>query len=273
VSYQAGAGEPLVLLHGFTDTWRAWWPVLQALSEHHEVYAWSLPGHFGGEPWDRGVPLTIPFFVDAVERQLDALGIDRAHLVGNSLGGWVSLELAARGRAHSVVGVCPAGGWEPGSRDERRIVGFFVRTQRLLRYFGWLLPFVARHPRLRRIALRDLISDGRKVPATEALAMFEGARKCSIVDDVLGMVGGDIHQVDAASIECPVRILYGTSDRLLRWPSCYGRMRQTLAKADWVALEGLGHLPMWDSPDAVSTAILEHTGRASGLAPRRASGQ
>jgi pimeloyl-ACP methyl ester carboxylesterase len=261
VPYHAGTGEPLVLLHGFTDTWRAWVPVLPALSEHHEVYAWSLPGHFNGEPWDRSVPLTIPSLVDAVERQLDALGLNQAHLVGNSLGGWVSLELAARGRALSVVGVCPAGGWEPGGRDERKVVGFFIRSQWQLRHLARLVPFVARHPRLRKIAMRDVLTDGRKMPAEEALAMFEGARQCTIVDDVLDMVGGDIHQPDPALIECPVRILYGSKDRVLRWPSCYSRMRQTMTKADWVALEGVGHVPMWDSPDAVSTAILEHTKR------------
>ena len=174
--YQAGGGEPLVLLHGFTDTWRGWTPVLPALSARHQVYAWSLPGHLGGEPWDTSVPVSITAVVDAAERQLDNIGLDRAHLAGNSLGGWLALELAARGRALSVVGLCPAGGWEPGGREERRVARYFRRNQLLLRYFGPLLPWVARHATLRRIALRDLVADGRKVPPAGALTLFEGAR-------------------------------------------------------------------------------------------------
>ncbi len=267
--YQAGGGEPLVLLHGFTDTWRGWTPVLPALSARHQVYAWSLPGHLGGEPWDRSVPVSITAVVDAAERQLDDIGLDRAHLAGNSLGGWLALELAARGRALSVVGVCPAGGWVPGGREERRVARYFRRNQLLLRYFGPLLPWVARHATLRRIALRDLVADGRKVPPAGALTLFEGARGCAIVDEVVGLGGTGESFGDLGPIDCPVRILYGSKDRLLRWPHCFERMRAMLPDADWVCLNGLGHLPMWDSADAVATAILEHTSRSLGRAPSR----
>jgi pimeloyl-ACP methyl ester carboxylesterase len=269
VPYHAGSGEPLVLLHGFTDTWRGWTPILAALSAHHEVYAWSLAGHVGGDPWDRSVPLTITTSVDVVERQLDALGLDRVHVVGNSLGGWLALELAVRGRALSVVGVCPAGGWEPGSREERTAAGVFRRNQLLLRFFGPLLPFVARFAVLRRIALRDMVADGRKVPPASAVAMFEGARGCAIIDDVLGLVGTGETFGDLGSIDCPVRIMYGSQDRLLRWPNYYARMRRLLPDADWVRLNGLGHLAMWDSPETVAGAILEHTSRALGRAEQR----
>jgi pimeloyl-ACP methyl ester carboxylesterase len=259
IPYRQGVGEPLVLFHGFTDTWRTWTPILPALSAHHEVLAWNLPGHFGGDAWDRSVPLTMKASADVIERQMDAQGIGQAHLAGNSLGGWLSLELAARGRALSAVGVCPAGGWEPASRDERTIAAYFRRTAFLLRIAGPILPFVARHPVLRKLALRDVVADGRKVPTDAALAFFEGARGCTIVNDVLSLVGTP-GIFDLGPIECPVRILYGSEDRLLRWPSYYSRMQRTLPEADWVCLEGLGHIPMWDSPDTVATRILEHTG-------------
>jgi pimeloyl-ACP methyl ester carboxylesterase len=259
VPYRQGAGEPLVLLHGFTDTWRAWKPVLPALSQHHEVFAWSLPGHFGGDPWDMSVPITVRACADILERQMDALGLGQAHIAGNSLGGWLSLELAARGRALTAVGVCPAGGWEPGSRDEHTIAAYFTRTAFLLRWAGPLLPFVARHATLRRVALRDVVADGRRVPTDAALAMFEGARGCTIVKDVLSLVGTP-GIFDLEQIHCPVRILYGSRDRLLRWPSYYSRMQQDLPDADWVCLDGLGHIPMWDDPELVAARILEHTG-------------
>lgn len=263
-SYHDGVGEPLVLLHGFTDTWRGWTPVLPALSSHHEVYAWSLPGHLGGEPWDRSVPLTIAACVDVVERQLDALGLDQAHLVGNSLGGWLALELAARGRALTVVGVCPAGGWEPDSREERAIARYFRRNQLLLRYGKRALPLVARHPLLRRIALRDVVADGRKVTTVAAEGLFKGAQGCAVVSDVLRLARTGETFADLGTIDCPVRILYGSKDRLLRWPKHYRRLVRMLPAAEWVRLDGLGHLPMWDSPDAVADAILAHTLGPSG---------
>jgi pimeloyl-ACP methyl ester carboxylesterase len=258
-----GAGEPLVLLHGFTDTWRAWTPILAALGSHHEVIALSMPGHRGAEGWDASVPFTLESYVDAVERQLDALGLTRAHFVGNSLGGWVSLELAARGRALSVVGVCPAGGWERGGPEEGRIIRFFTRTRRLMRLFRPLLPFVARHPTLRRIVLRDVLVDGRKMPTEEALALFEGSGQCTIFDEVLSLVHTNTG-FNPGPIECPVLILYGTADRLLRWPSCFPAMRRALPDAEWVALEGVGHVPMWDDPELVADAIVAHTTAAGG---------
>ena len=258
MTFHDGSGEPLVLLHGFTDTWRGWTPVLPSLTAHHEVFAWTLPGHLDAEPWDPSVPVSISALVDSVERQLDALGLGQVHLAGNSLGGWLSLEIAARGRARSVVGVCPALGWQRGSAEERHVARFFRRSQMLVNRFDNLLPSVARHPTLRRIAMRDVVADGRKVPAEDALTLFLGVKGCSIVPQVLDLVGSG-EPFDLGPITCPVRILYGSRDRILRWPEHYERMRQLLPDAEWVRLPGLGHVPMWDSPAAVASAILEHT--------------
>ena len=109
----------MLLLHGFTDTWRAWTPLLAALEARHAVFAPTLPGHHGGTPFEEGVPITIPASIDVLERQLDKEGIERAHVVGNSFGGWAALELAVRGRALSVVALCPGGGWEPAAASRR----------------------------------------------------------------------------------------------------------------------------------------------------------
>jgi pimeloyl-ACP methyl ester carboxylesterase len=166
--------------------------------------------------------------------------------------------MAARGRARSVVGVCPALGWERGNATERQTARFFRRTQWLVHHFSTLLPFVARHPTLRRIALRDVVADGRGVSADDALAMFNGSKGCTIVSEVLDLVGTN-EALDLGPINCPVRILYGTKDRILRWPQHYTRMRRLLPDAEWVALAGLGHVPMWDAPSEVADAILAHT--------------
>ena len=112
LSHRGGMGSPLVCLHGFMDTWRTWELVLPMLEREHDVLALTLPGHAGGPPIDG--PISTDAFVDAVERSMDAAAVRLAHLVGNSLGGYVAFQLAARGRAASVVAFAPAGGWAPG---------------------------------------------------------------------------------------------------------------------------------------------------------------
>ena len=110
--HRGGSGEPLVLLHGFTDTWRTWELVLPALERSHDVLAPALAGHAGGPPLDGDDPAEA--LIGAVERAMDEAGFATAHIAGNSLGGYAALRLAARGRARSVVALAPAGGWAPG---------------------------------------------------------------------------------------------------------------------------------------------------------------
>src|SRR3954464_15495570 len=100
-AHRGGAGPPLVLLHGFLDTWRVWELVLPALERRHDVLALTLAGHAGGPPIDGAVTDTV--LAAAVERAMDAAGVATAHIAGNSLGGHVALQLAARGRAETVV--------------------------------------------------------------------------------------------------------------------------------------------------------------------------
>jgi pimeloyl-ACP methyl ester carboxylesterase len=85
--------------------------VLDRLERGHEVLAMSLPGYGESPPLEEEP--TVPALVDAVERELDSAGWDTAHIVGNSMGGWITAELAARGRARSGVAIDPAGLWTP----------------------------------------------------------------------------------------------------------------------------------------------------------------
>ncbi|MEA2294969.1 MAG: hypothetical protein QOE86_2608, partial [Solirubrobacteraceae bacterium] len=91
-SHRGGSGEPLVCLHGFTDTWRTWEPILPALERRHDVLAPTLAGHAGGPPMEGEVDGTA--MADAVERAMDQAGFATAHIVGNSLGGYLALKLA-----------------------------------------------------------------------------------------------------------------------------------------------------------------------------------
>ena len=118
-AHRGGSGSPLVLLHGFTGSWRIWDLVLPALEREHDVFAPTLPGHAGGPPADE---VTQDAILDAVERQIDELGWETAHIVGNSLGGYIALHLAARGRARTAVALAPAGGWAPGDDSYKEML-------------------------------------------------------------------------------------------------------------------------------------------------------
>lgn len=255
--FRAGSGEPMVLLHGFTNAWHAWTPVLPALAERFELFAPTLPGHLGGEPLAAGTPVTIGAVVEALERQLDAQGIGKAHLVGNSFGGWLALELALRGRALSVVGICPAGGWDQGSAEERAVYRFFWRTSRVALplskpFFGPL----ARYPALRTIAMRDMVSHPRRMDAALALSTLQAASGCAITAGLLAASRrGDLFG-ELGPIGCSVTIATAGKDRLLKTPRYFRKLQRLFPDADWVELDGLGHLPMSDDPERVVEVVL-----------------
>src|SRR5579859_2636413 len=93
--YRGGtsSGEPLVLLHGFTDTWRTWRKVIPLVESDFDVLAPTLVSHWGGPPHPEELELDPFALVDGVERAMDAAGMPTAHIAGNSLGGWVTLQL------------------------------------------------------------------------------------------------------------------------------------------------------------------------------------
>jgi pimeloyl-ACP methyl ester carboxylesterase len=101
--------------------------VLPELERHHDVLAPTLPGHAGGPPIEGEFHETL--LADAVERAMDDAGFETAHIAGNSLGGFVALQLAARGRAESVVALAPAGGWAVGDDSLKDTLEFYVTMQ------------------------------------------------------------------------------------------------------------------------------------------------
>lgn len=262
-AHRGGSGTPLVLLHGFTDTWRTWTRVLPALEAHHDVFAPTLPGHHGGAPlparfsWDTMLP--------AVERLLDDAGIERAHLVGNSLGGWLALALAARGRALSVVGLCPAGGWEFNTPEARRVRRLFLRMHYSSRYGRARMRMVAARPRLRRAALRDIVAYPDRLSAADAYTLMHGAANCAVTLEVLE-ASKTQHFQDLEPFDAPVRIAWGTRDRVLPPKRYSARLRRLLPEAEFIDLPNLGHCPQWDDPELVSRTIVDFT---SGVDARR----
>ena len=123
-----GSGEPILLLHPFLCSQEVWSTVAPQLAGtgRFEVFAPTMVGHYGGPSAGNWFLLDTHVFADEIERHLDELGWQTAHIVGNSLGGWVSFELERRGRARRPPRSRPAGGWTRYSPVKFEMVGKFI---------------------------------------------------------------------------------------------------------------------------------------------------
>jgi pimeloyl-ACP methyl ester carboxylesterase len=255
---RAGSGSPLVLLHGFTDTWRTWELVLPALRAEHDVLALTLPGHAGGPPLPD--PLTEDAIDIALEEMLDAAGIETAHLVGNSLGGYLALRLAARGRARSVVALAPAGGGAPGDPGPLETLRYFSMMHELVTAAAPHADEIVSTPEGRRRATQMITTNFDHIPAQLCAHLIRGAAGCAVAP-LVAHVREHGWKLDAAAIDCPVRIVWGTADAILTWPRAAAAYRDgPLAAADWVELEGVGHCPQLDVPIETAQLVLGHVG-------------
>jgi pimeloyl-ACP methyl ester carboxylesterase len=257
--YRAGEGPPLVLVHGFTANWRCWRPVLADLVPRFEVLAPTLHGHDGGPPFPDGPAHSLATGADHLETLLDELGIETAHFAGNSMGGALSLELAKRGRARSVVAISPGGGWrEDDVAEAERIVKWFARQQRLMKRTAPRIPRVMARPGTRRLALRDVMTRGDQVPVEDAIALAMSSMNCAVVDEVFDTIrSGTALLRDLDQISCPVLVAWGARDRILPMKRHAARFREEVPNVDFRVLPGVGHTPMWDAPATVASLIAD----------------
>jgi pimeloyl-ACP methyl ester carboxylesterase len=255
-AHRGGSGPPLVLLHGFIDTWRTWELVLPALERRHEVLAPTLAGHAGG-PEIAGA-ISESTLADHVEAAMDAAGFATAHIAGNSLGGFVALQLAARGRARSVVALAPAGGWADDAH--RELLAFQKGLISQIRQAAPYAVALTRTPAGRRRATQYLTVNYEHIPAELLAHQLLGAAVAPSALDMIDYGARRAWWLDAERIGCPVRVVWGTEDALLPWPSAAARFRRDwLPHADWVILDGVGHYPHLDVPLEAAQLILGHT--------------
>jgi pimeloyl-ACP methyl ester carboxylesterase len=256
--HRGGAGDPLVLLHGFTDTWRTWELVLPALEARHDVLAVTLAGHAGG-PEIEG-ELSDDTLAVAVERAMDDVGMATAHLVGNSLGGYTALRLAQRGRARTVVALAPAGGWVEGDDSYKDTLRHFITTQDLVQAAAPHADTIAASPEGRRRATAFITTSYEHIPSALVAHQIRGAAGCVAAGPLIEFAFAHGWSVDAERITCPVRFVWGTADRLLPWPRAAAHYRAQFPTADWVVLDDIGHCPQLDVPLETGQLILGFTG-------------
>lgn len=264
--FRGGSGEPLVLIHGFSGTWQLWEPVLPLLTEHHDVLAPTLAGHHGASPLEDGVEVTVAALTDAVERQMDEAGFATAHVVGNSLGGWIALELGRRGRARSVVGLAPAGGW-PRGPEERRLKRLFTRFHRGTSLIAPWIDKLVRRPGLRKLLLRELCAHPERIPPAAAARTMRSVLECSIYWEFIAATLRDGPADWLHEVEAPVLIAWPEKDLIIPSDPCSHGFR-AIAHAEWATLPDVGHVPMSDDPPLIARTILDFARKHTGAEAR-----
>ncbi|MFI7000111.1 alpha/beta fold hydrolase [Nocardia sp. NPDC050175] len=250
---------PLVLLHGITMSAKAWQDVTPLLEPHRAVVALTALGHRGGAPVARR-PARISDLVDDAERALDALGLERAHLAGNSLGGWIAIELARRGRADTVCALSPAGFWEAGATGQTAGVKKLRRMIALTRLTHRMQPLAVHSRLVRRIGMRDIARRADRITPAQVLDAARDLLGCTVIDDLLGN-----HEQVAPlpELPCPITLAWSAYDAILP-VDVNGRIaRERIPQAHFEILPGVGHVPMIDDPALVAATILATTGVAA----------
>jgi pimeloyl-ACP methyl ester carboxylesterase len=245
---------PIVLLHGATSSARAWDPLRAVLSPKYRVFVPTLAGHCGGPPLPAGCAPVVDRIVDVACRQLDEAGIDTAHMVGNSLGGWVALELARRGRAQSVLALSPAGAWR-SPRDLRRLLTLFRAGGALGSING--MPNIATRKRVRRILLLLMAEHADRMTPAQVATTFEDIASCTALPDILDGARDNGPMKPISNVSCRVRIAWGLNDRMLPFMRYGVPILAAVPAAEFVFLTGVGHVPMIDDPALVANTILD----------------
>jgi pimeloyl-ACP methyl ester carboxylesterase len=254
---RTGRGAPLVLLHPLGADRRVWDPLLEHLAHRREVIAIDLPG-FGETPPLRNQAPTPRALAATVADDLISLGLDRPHVAGNSLGGWVALELGLSGAARSVTGIAPAGLWPEPLVPKAGVAHRLARAT---------LPLTARLARSslgRLLLLSGTVARPRRIPPAQAAHLVRAyALSPDFVAVNNAMRAGRFEGLER--IRCPVTLVWPDHDRLIRRPVWVpDRIRN-------VVLSDSGHIPMWDAPQELAQILFDASGGHAEHPPAEAS--
>ena len=243
---EQGRGQPVVFLHGLGGSRASWEPQLRVLSDEFRAIAWDMPGYGASAPVE---PLTFTAAADAVARLLDAAGVDRAHLVGESFGGMHALHAALRhpdrvGRL-VLANTSPAFGLDGTDADA-------WRSARLAPLDAGLSPAdiaedvltAIAGPGLTLEALAMRVAGFSRIPA----AGLRAAVECLPSHDLRERLG---------EIGAPALVIAGELDT--ETPVAYSRvLAEGLPDAELIVLDGVGHLAVSEAADVVNRLVRDY---------------
>ena len=196
---------------------------------------------------------------------MSARGIERAHVAGNSLGGWLALELARRGFARSVVALSPAGGWTTPA-DYRKVARPFRIFFALMPLILFLSTLFLGFAWVRRALGRQTMEHGDRVPESDFRESLRAMANTRILPGLLRSMGLHGAMTPIPASDTPIRIAWSERDRDIPFDRYGQPMLDRVAGVQATTVGGAGHVPMYDAPEQVAAQILEVTTAAEATA-------
>ena len=249
---ELGDGPPIVFVHGHSGSWTNWLENLPHFAEHHRVIAFDLPGFGESEMPADGV--SIEGYGRTVDAVMAELGIERAAIVGNSLGGFVGAEVALKfpTRVQRLVLVAAAGLATEyvGLSTEllrRRSVAALARTINAYASFPEArAETLMCRPRLRRALLNLVAHHPERLPVPISIELIRGTGKPAASDALKSLLTYD-YRGRLEDVRCPTLIVWGEDDRTVPVESADEYERLIPGSRRMVLLD-TGHIPMVERP-------------------------
>ena len=198
--------------------------------------------------------------VDATEHYLDQRGLDRPHLAGNSMGGYIAIELARRGRAATVCALSPGGFWSAGDGLQTQAFKVIEKNRANGRRSRPFAPLLLKSATVRRLGMRDAACHGDRLSAARIVEIADDGIACTVVAD-LSVSDWQIQPLNP--LPCPVTIAWSEKDALFPLAKYRKNAQERLPQAIFTVLPDVGHAPMIDDPALVARTILDVTGAAN----------
>ena len=254
-----GEGPDVLLIHGLGGAKSSFFDTASALSSRYRVHALDLPG-FGSSSKPSLAPYNAKYFAKVVVDVMDALGIEKAHLVGNSMGGRVSIEVGLRypERVNGLALLCPAVAFikrefHPIVRLLRPEFGMlphrFTRGMIAGQFWSMFCDRDAVDPSVADVVVEEF---QRIYASAGARFAFLASARNIYLDNPFGR-GGFYPRL--SELTAPSLFVWGTHDPLI--PAGFKRhVERWLPRADQVVLENCGHVPQVERPDETNDLLL-----------------
>lgn len=257
-------GPTIVLLHGSNSSLHTWEPLVKRLGGDYRIVTLDLPGHglTGGTPDKDYGASGMMAAVDVVAAKLE---LDRFTLGGNSMGGWVAWRYALDHPEHVDALLLLDAGGMPLRKGEKRPesnIGFRILQYPAGRWLaGQITPRSLIEESLRGSVANQAIVDNAMVDRYWELLRFPGNREATSLRATLDREPAMADRV--GEIAAPALILFGNQDRLIN-PTAAQTFHERMKGSKVVLLDGIGHLPMEEAPDATAAAIADFLKRRLG---------
>jgi len=243
------AGSPVVLIHGYTDSARDWAPMVPFLSKQFRLILVDIRGH--GQSSKPECCYTRLDFAYDVKLLLDALGVQKAGIVGHSLGSIIAQTFAEYWpeRTASVVLVSSTGGTPPGQEKKQPQLDFASEIRKLKEPIDPDSPFMIAWWDSPTPVDPDFIRRQRKDAAAIPLRVWLAVLDQALTDNVFASLQSTLPRLKA-----PTLLIWGSKDPIMQ-EDVRQTLRDALPHAKVKIFDGLGHNPFWEEPRSVADAM------------------